>query len=474
MNEASAESVERTRVAVEPFAGRINLAAQLEPFAQQRWNGSDRGKPVLHLDDFSGIPFLEGVSGVVDYQHRARLRARGGDLYAAVTDPTPGYEDYCRERLRLQSVDFVQARTTEGGAALARACGEGEAWQQILRAARGAGGLDVHPFMGIEPVWQLARRIAEEADVAVTVFAPPPPVTWIANDKASFSELVEMLLGPRWLVESEAAADAASLARALTELAARHTRVALKRLRCASAMGNEVYESRRLLAQGLARTEQQVRSFLERTGWLGDEEVLAVAWEETELSPSTQLWIPPRGVGPPRLDGIYEQLLAGDRKVFFGSRPSNLPARVDAALAAASLEIAAGLQALGYVGRCSFDLLVVGDPAGEFEIRFTECNGRWGGTSTPMSLLDRLLGSPRPPYRAQDLVNPGLVGVSFLQILKAVGDEAYDARTANGRYIFYNTGPLAEFGKLDVIALGSSQAAAETALEEDLPRLLGL
>ncbi len=35
-------------------------------------------------------------------------------------------------------------------------------------------------------------------------------------------------------------------------------------------------------------------------------------------------------------------------------------------------------------------------------------------------------------------------------------------------------GPLEGFGKLDVIALGETQSEAEAALEEDLPRILGL
>ena len=132
------------------------------------------------------------------------------------------------------------------------------------------------------------------------------------------------------------------------------------------------------------------------------------------------------------------------------------------------------LQALGYVGRCSFDLIVVGDPNGDFSIRFTECNGRWGGTSTPMALLDRLLEGPRPPYRAQDFVSDKLMGADFGELLQLVGREAWRSDTRTGRYLFYNTGPLRGFGKLDVIALGANQSAAEAALEEELPRLWGL
>ena len=52
--------------------------------------------------------------------------------------------------------------------------------------------------------------------------------------------------------------------------------------------------------------------------------------------------------------------------------------------------------------------------------------------------------------------------------------EAFDVQSGTGRFIFYNTGPLEGFGKLDVIALGETQSQAEAALEENLPRILGL
>ena len=55
-----------------------------------------------------------------------------------------------------------------------------------------------------------------------------------------------------------------------------------------------------------------------------------------------------------------------------------------------------------------------------------------------------------------------------------MGDEAWDRDSGRGRFLFYNTGPLKSHGKLDVIALGESQAEADAALEEDLPRLWGL
>jgi len=157
-----------------------------------------------------------------------------------------------------------------------------------------------------------------------------------------------------------------------------------------------------------------------------------------------------------------------------GSRPSTLSTALNRRIGNASLEIATAFQDLGYVGRCSFDLLVVGDPEGDCRVRFVECNGRWGGTSIPMRLVDRLVGTPRPPYRAQDFVHSDLIGGAFEDVLDRVGDSLYDAENRRGRFIFYNVGPMAGSGKIDVIAISETQQQAEGALEDELPTLLGL
>ena len=453
----------------------LDLEARLEPFAHLCWQGREPRAPVLRLDDFSGIPFLVDITGVEEYQHRARLRSNADDLYAAATPSPPGYEPYCQARLNLAPVRLVPVEPVESKLDIARGCRRGEAWKQLLDETVGRGGLIIDPFMGIEEVWGLAGALSRESEMPVRLMAPPPPVTWIANDKHLFSQLVESVLGPEWLVETSVGRTAEALARELLSLAQRHSEVGLKRLRCASAMGNKVFAASELLGRQVEDVTGDVRLFLDRTEWRGDEDVQVVAWEQVEHSPSSQLWIPAVGRGEPRLDGVFEQLLEGKRKVFLGSRPSTLPSAVNSAAGEGSLAVALALQALGYVGRCSFDFVLVGDPEGDFQLHFTECNGRWGGTSIPMAFMDRLLaGAPRPPYRAQDFIHSELVGADLREILERVGDEAFDVRTGTGRFVFYNTGPLEAHGKLDVIAIGETQAEAEAALEEDLPQLLGL
>lgn len=437
------------------------------------------GLPTLHLEDVSRIPFVSGVPGVQEYQHRARVRARTGDVFAGVSVPDPAYERYCSEHLGLGDPLFVRANAVDDPCAVTRGVREGLPFDTIREVAATRGML-LHPYMAIEDTWELAAALRDASGAAIGVLGPTPGALWVANDKARLDAVIRATLGDPWCVETQIARTAAELADALGAMAARHDQVGLKRTRCASAMGNRVFDGMAVRGWSPHQRREAVDAFLRDTEWAGDEEVLVVEWVKTELSPSTQLWIPAEG--EPLCEGVYEQLLEGEEKCFLGSRPSTLPEAVDLALADASLMVAAAFQALGYVGRCSFDFVVAGDPAGEFQVKFTECNGRWGGTSTPMSLVDRLLGPPEPSrplfwrgrraYVAQDWMDAALVGAPFGAITAALGDTLFDPRTGSGRFILYNVGPLAQRGKFDVIALGDDPDDAWRAMRELLPKRL--
>ena len=465
---------EATRAIAERLFADFGLAHKLDPYEPYQHRTASLDVACLHLDDVTAIPFVSGVPGVEDYQHRARVRGRDGDIFAAVTPQHPGYSDYCRDQLLLGDPTFVLAAPITGPMNVALASAHGTALDEIATFAKDAGGLAIHPYMGIQEVWALAAAVAERSGVKITVIAPPPPTLWLANDKARLDACARALLDDSWVVETHESSDPAELEELLSGLAARHKKVAIKRTRCASAMGNAVFTSERLLTHSPGERERKIGDFLIKTEWDGCESVLAVAWEETDVSPSTQLWIPPMGQGDPYVEGVYEQLLEGEEKAFLGSRISTLPESVNEKLIEGSLVLGLAFQRFGYVGRCSFDFIVVGDLQGDFQVRFTECNGRWGGTSTPMHLVDRLVGSPRPHYWAQDFMHPDLVGVPLDEILRRVGDHAFDARTGKGRFIFYNVGPLTAHGKLDVISLGESADDAAWGVSDLLPELLGL
>ena len=90
-----------------------------------------------------------------------------------------------------------------------------------------------------------------------------------------------------------------------------------------------------------------------------------------------------------------------------------------------------------------------------------------------MSLVDRFFEEARPPYIAKDIVHERLAGISFADILDRVGDDCFSPANREGRYLFYNVNAL-RGGKIDVIAFGQTQKAADDAIQTDLPRLLGI
>ena len=448
----------------------FDLENKLAPYVPYQHCKKCSHSSCLHLEDVTAIPFVSGVPGVEEYQHRARVRVKSGDLFVATTPQQEGYLEYCEDQLSLGDCTFVQATPTANLMNVAFASSQGSALENIVAHAKEHGGLTIHPYMAIEDVWELAAKISSLAEVKVTVIGPPPPTLWIANDKGAFDFCVRELLGDSWVVESHESTDPKKLAEFVGKLAKNNKKVGLKRTRCASAMGNSVFRSIDL-DESFER-ERVVNEFLTKTQWDGKESVLAVAWEETEISPSTQLWIPPNGEGDPYVEGVYEQILRGEEKVFVGSRISTLPEAVNVELIRGSLIVALAFQHFGYVGRCSFDFIVTGDLTKDFRVMFTECNGRWGGTSTPMHLIDRLFGAPRPPYWAQTFKDKALVGLSFSRLLQLVGDQVFDARTGKGRFIFYNVGPILEHGKFTVISLGKSTEEAKKGVTDLLPRLL--
>ncbi len=469
--------------AIRPIAERLDLARRLEPYADRRFRKEQADDCFLIcLDDVSEIPFLNDIAGVEEYQHRARIRCTSPACFVTATPSDPVYDAYWTRWLGLTNDPRVAVEPpADQRLGISRGCLNPPARERLVSLIDKHDRVAIHPYMSIEPCWELARTLRHAASsvTSVQVVGPPPPVTWVANDKATFNEVVTAVLGPGWIPETRTADDADGLSTHLMALSSVWPAVGLKRTRCASAMGNQVFDSATLRARPAEDVKRLVRQFLTRTEWTQGETVLAVAWETATASPSTQFWID-RDAGGPTCHGVYEQILAGDRKVFVGSRTSTLPAEVDLTLTRAGYWVSLALQEIGYFGRCSFDYLVIGDPQGDYQVRFTECNGRWGGTSLPMALVERIAPHYRPapgrfePYRAQDVTYAGLVGARFKDVLELVQDEAYDPSTRKGRFIFYNVGPISRFGKFDVIALGETPERADAAILEDLPRLLGV
>jgi hypothetical protein len=170
------------------------------------------------------------------------------------------------------------------------------------------------------------------------------------------------------------------------------------------------------------------------------------------------------------VEGVFVQATIGQEGSFSGAVPANFPVDLSQRLVDHCWLLARLFQRLGYVGRCSFDLILIGDRLQDSRMEFIECNGRWGGTSLPMTLMNRLFGD----FAARDFeihIFEQVVDLdclSFVDLLSEFRDDLFDVRTGRGSLIFYNPGRISLKSGVSVIILSKN---GEPNSQEFLERL---
>ncbi len=434
----------------------------------------------LHADDYSGIRCIDAIVGVNGYPSRAFTRARGGDWVAGTFKPIGGYAEYMAERLQLGRPRYLQARVPAAAPpyAVFTALLEDEAsLQKLAREAKSKGGLIIHPYMGLATVWKTAQAVSRKSGQPVKVVAPLPKVTGLANNKVAFLEMARRALGRESVIDSAAARTLKELVQAVKQLASRADEIVLRRSDSASGMATKHWRSKELgKPSSDAAREKVLAKWLRAVDWRqGLAPPIEVAvWEEALGSPSIQMWVPPASAGWPLCEGIFDQrFVAGAKtRIFEGSVPNQLPASVQDRLRDRGLQLGRVLQLMGYVGRCSFDTILCGPSVEKAQIKLAECNGRWGGTSTPMTFMNRLFRDyRRQPYAASDYVDQRLEGVDLAEFTSRLDDVLFDRAHGRGWLVVYNVGPLTSHGKLDVLTIGQTQTEA-SARQAELKKII--
>ena len=432
--------------------------------------------PAVHLDDLTAIPLLSRFYDVSFLQDRARLRAGDGDLVVSCSAPCDRFESYCEQQLGLGRVEWLRVRDTVRNP-LEVAVGswvDRDTRGAIARDIRTRGLRYIHPHMGNTPVWILAQLLRRKTRCPIEVIAPPPALTKRVNDKGWIATTVARMFGPDRAVPGLEAWNYSTLANVVRHVASTAQVVVIKFPDSAGGAGNFVFDASLFRRLSPSRIRRELRERLGPLGWEGRGPLLVGAWETAVIcAPSAQIWIPPEGDGPPAIEGIYEQLIEGLEGYWVGSVPAQLPEPVIEEIKERAWGLCRVFQRLGYVGRCSFDLLLVGQHAENGQVKFVECNGRWGGASLPMTLMNRLFGDwTSQPYATRECVIDGLERVTFGELLEVLEPDLFDARTESGRLIVYNPGGLQSRPGVDVLALGNTWEEARHVVEEEVPARL--
>jgi hypothetical protein len=429
-------------------------------------------RPLVHLDDQSDTALLDNGRKIHYRQDVARMRAGEADFVAASLPPVEGYESYCRDRLGLGAAKWMCPRTTGDPAQLAVALWQDEFTRRALITAMRRGLLGIDPYQGNASIWQLAALLDEEHPGAVHVVAPLPQVTAWVNHKVEFTRIVCELFGESLIPRTSAAANLAMAAEAIRDLAPGTSRIVLKLPDSAGGGGNVLLRSDRFRHCSLREIHAALQEEFRNLAWNGKSELQISEWESDVLkAPSVQLWIPP-GDFPPIVEGLFEQHFGDERGMFLGMRAAELEPELAREIVDRAWVLARLFQRLGYVGRCSFDLLLVGESGGG-RVKFLECNGRWGGASTPMSLMNRLFGDwTQQPFVVRNYDDLGLEPISFPRLVRELEDELFDVRTGHGHLILINPARMEARGGIGALVLGPSWDAAEEAAGDEVPKRL--
>ena len=472
-SEFQERKVERLAVELLASVERLQQDEDLRPFAATT---SDPG-PSLHIDDLteiSGLTDQNNDEGIF-FQDRCRLRAGDGDVIVSCSRPIDGYEDYCQSQLNLGRPTWLRPMKPLNRMHVAEA-----AWQdrkvrrELVRRMRLGRLACIHPHMGTSPVWRLASLLSKSSHRPIQVLAAPPGVSRWANDKVAFTTTATRLFGESLVPLTTSAWNLANAAVEARRIARHAPVVGFKLPDSAGSNGNVVVDSAEISGRSLTEVERHLKQTLERTNWNGSQPLLISRWEHDVLcSPSVQLWIPPQLDQPPVVEGVFVQSTTGSVGKFVGTQPARFPHAVAQEIVDRSWLLARLFQLVGYVGRCSFDLILLGEELASAKIEFIECNGRWGGTSLPMTLMNRLFRDwHSQPHAAYICQVPGLSRLPFQYVVAALKDYLYDHVTGQGKYILYNPGRLQSQSALSVIGLSNEWWRAADVTFNEFPNLV--
>lgn len=411
----------------------------------------------------AGLPMLE---------HRMALLGRRGDILTVERQSESFFHllDRLLPEGAPRSIELGPPNL-RGLRSMAARCVEApKVLSALLYLARENQEIQIIPHIGTGWTWVLGGKIAAQSACCVRIAAPPPRLSNRVNDKLWFARRAEQLLGRNSIPLSYAASGPAGVAGHLKRMAERASRLVLKVPDGSGGEGNIALLAADVLALSANDLRDLVIGTLRQRGWNGAFPLLVGVWDvDASSSPSVQIWIPPEREGDPVIDGIFEQRIAGRDGTFIGAVPAELEPEVLATLASEATILALFFQRLGYVGRCSFDALVVG--SGSRRIHWIECNGRWGGVSVPLVAGHRI----RRPRSLSGLV---IVQDDALPLrfdgfdtnIDALGDLVFNPRS--GRGIVPLSSAMFDRGKgVHVAALADTQTEAEELTAKALARL---
>jgi len=419
----------------------------------------------IQIDDSSSIPLIAELPMASGFQLRARLRAAAGDIILSNCEPPAGYEAYNADHLDLGHATWLRPSADQDRMTVAKDCLANVTCLDILARALSQKGGYLHPYLSTEEIWQLAAELTGRSGSGVLVLGPPPALAALVNNKCSFLQIARLVAGEQATIPFAIACTVADVSGFIEKFKHRMDRIVIRLPDSTAGLGVKIVDTGALPSGPKLIAELDV--ILATLGWEKSGDLLLSEWTPSLASVSTQMWLPPLQAGGPVCEGIYRQRLHPRNGMqYWGASPAYLPDPTAAELRRLSCLLCSAFQRAGYVGRCSFDFLLTGERLKSATPIFVECNGRWGGVSAVMSLVDRVSRpGARPAHSFGPVSGDSLRGAELRDILAVLAGELYDSRRKSGRGVMaYHVGGL-NAGRMDICTMAEDQESAQSLWE---------
>ena len=450
---------------------RLPWQEESELFSRQRlqtW--PDDETVVLVVDDYSSFPLFRYEEFCHTRSARSWARVRQQDVLISSLPEDASYHRYLSEQLALKlpaKVLAVEESDVTSRGPL-RCILSNPTLLTYLQSQLVGQSFVIHPYVGSEAAWQLAKRFSDNKKQC-TVLAPLPCVSRLVNNKNRFLEIVEEVLGSEWTIRWEKARTVDECVEVLQRKAQTWKRMAVRIDNGTAGVGTREVTVEEIQSVSTQQLKQALQHWLDELGWLPDieKELQVVRWENAVIvSPSVHVWIPPLQNGGPVVEGVTDQVFdEEDLHRCLGTCTTSQPDDVIESIEAAAAKLSRCFQHLGYVGRCSYDVVVCLAEDGTLSVKFVECNGRWGAATSVLSLLNRLFGDFRcHSFWHQEIYHPKLVGKSLDDLLVPLQDVLYSAHTGKGWLLIHNPYGLFKHGMIALVTIAESVEQARERL----------
>ena len=406
--------------------GESRNHTELSYFQPQARQGSG-DTPYIFFGDIGEIA-LFGHYSASPIEYRLSVLAREGDLVVIGGRRNRSFEQYLEKNLGLGHRDYLYVDQTNDEIRVptpVKCLKDAHTYAQLCAKVEERGGATLVAHITTGTIWELAKNLGRDTGMPIHVAGPTPRLTTLVNDKLWFASLTTRLFGESAVPRNYPAFGAAALAGRVHSLARNHEKIVIKVPDSAGSVGNFPILSSDIVGMGVKNLHRYLKDLIADTAGPSPYPLMVQVWDRNVLtSPSVQLWIPLAEEDPPVIEEIFEQYLTGQAGRFSGAVPAALPDDWDSRLSRDALMLGHVLQALGYFGRCSFDTIISGESFETAGLYWVECNGRWGGVSVPMTLLNRFFTPEKTPAyiiaHRSDLVlsrRPFSIGLDILKDL---------------------------------------------------------